>query len=93
MVEVSRDGRYVTNWLYRAWDEQFYPDGVRGWLAKLDAAPGGGLALDAELIIRARKSARALCQGPPPEAEARHVAVILDRGNGIAGSKANRCRG
>jgi len=38
MVEVSRDGRYVTNWLYRAWDEQFYPDGVRGWLAKLDAA-------------------------------------------------------
>jgi methanethiol oxidase len=32
MVEVSRDGRrvYVTNSLYRSWDEQFYPDGLRG---------------------------------------------------------------
>ena len=30
MVEVSRDGRrvYVTNSLYGAWDDQFYPDGV-----------------------------------------------------------------
>ena len=27
MVEISRDGRrvYVTNSLYRTWDEQFYP--------------------------------------------------------------------
>ena len=41
MVEVSRDGRrvYVTNSLYRTWDEQFYPDGIRGWLAKLDVGP------------------------------------------------------
>jgi selenium-binding protein 1 len=48
MVEVSRDGRrvYVTNSLYIAWDEQFYPEGIRGWLAKLDAAPAGGLAPD-----------------------------------------------
>jgi methanethiol oxidase len=54
MVEVSRDGRrvYVTNSLYRAWDEQFYPDGVRGWLAKLDAASGGGLELDAKLFLQ-----------------------------------------
>ena len=30
MVEISRDGRrvYFTNSLYRAWDDQFYPDGV-----------------------------------------------------------------
>ena len=53
MVEVSRDGRrvYVTNSLYRAWDEQFYPDGVRGWLAKLNAASGGGLELDSKLFL------------------------------------------
>ena len=45
MVEVSRDGRrvYVTNSLYRTWDEQFYPDGIRGWMAKLDAEPNGGI--------------------------------------------------
>ena len=30
MVEISRDGKrvYVTNSLYRTWDEQFYPDGI-----------------------------------------------------------------
>ncbi len=39
MVEISRDGRriYVTNSLYSAWDEVFYPDGVGAWMAKLDA--------------------------------------------------------
>ncbi|MGW0889853.1 selenium-binding protein SBP56-related protein [Saccharopolyspora sp. NPDC002578] len=49
MVEVSRDGRrvYVTNSLYGAWDDQFYPDGVGAWMAKLDADPAGGLAVDA----------------------------------------------
>jgi selenium-binding protein 1 len=53
MVEVSRDGRrvYVTNSLYRSWDEQFYPEGIRGWLAKLDASPNGGLQLDAKLFL------------------------------------------
>src|SRR5205823_3351310 len=39
MVEVSRDGKrvYVSNGLYKAWDDQFYPDGLKGWVAKLDA--------------------------------------------------------
>jgi selenium-binding protein 1 len=50
MVEVSRDGRriYVTNSLYGAWDDQFYPDGVGAWMAKIDTDPdtGGGLAID-----------------------------------------------
>jgi methanethiol oxidase len=49
MVEVSRDGRriYVTNSLYGAWDDQFYPDGVGSWLAKIDTDPtAGGLTLD-----------------------------------------------
>ncbi|GAA2206343.1 selenium-binding family protein [Nonomuraea monospora] len=38
MVEVSRDGRrvYLTNSLYGAWDDQFYPDGVGAWMAKID---------------------------------------------------------
>ena len=40
MVEVSRDGRrvYFTNSLYTPWDNQFYPDGIRGWMAKVDVA-------------------------------------------------------
>src|SRR5439155_22689306 len=37
MAEVSRDGKrtYLTNWLYSAWDEQFYTDGVGSWMVKL----------------------------------------------------------
>ncbi|GAB3979040.1 selenium-binding protein SBP56-related protein [Plantactinospora veratri] len=49
MVEVSRDGRrvYLTNSLYGAWDDQFYPDGVGAWQAKLDVdTERGGIALD-----------------------------------------------
>ncbi|GII59385.1 selenium-binding protein [Planotetraspora thailandica] len=40
MVEVSRDGNrvYVTNSLYGSWDDQFYPDGVGAWMAKVDTA-------------------------------------------------------
>jgi len=48
MAEVSRDGQriYLTNSLYRSWDDQFYPDGVGAWLAKIDTDPhaGGGPA-------------------------------------------------
>jgi len=53
MVEVSRDGRrvYLTNSLYRAWDSQFYPDGIRGWMVKCDAAAAGGLKLDPEFYL------------------------------------------
>jgi methanethiol oxidase len=49
MVEISRDGRrvYVTNSLYAAWDDIFYPDGVGAWMAKLDADPDTG-GLDAD---------------------------------------------
>ncbi len=49
MIEISRDGRrvYVTNSLYAAWDEVFYPDGVGAWMAKLDAdISAGGLVPD-----------------------------------------------
>jgi len=53
MVEVSRDGRrvYFTNSLYAAWDKQFYPDGIRGWMVKLDVAPEGGIRLDPRLFV------------------------------------------
>jgi selenium-binding protein 1 len=48
MVEVSRDGErvYFTNSLYGAWDDQFYPEGVGAWMAKLDVGSGGGIAFD-----------------------------------------------
>jgi selenium-binding protein 1 len=53
MVEVSRDGRriYLTNSLYAAWDDQFYPDGINGWAVKLDADPSGGMRLDPDFFV------------------------------------------
>jgi selenium-binding protein 1 len=53
MVEVSRDGQrvYLTNSLYSPWDAQFYPDGIRGWMVKLDAPADGGLALDPDFLV------------------------------------------
>jgi selenium-binding protein 1 len=53
MVEISRDGRrlYVTNSLYAAWDDIFYPDGVGAWVAKLDAdLSGGGIVVDSRFF-------------------------------------------
>jgi selenium-binding protein 1 len=48
MVEISRDGRrvYFTNSLYGTWDEQFYPDGIRGWIARLNIGDSGEMAFD-----------------------------------------------
>jgi len=53
MVEVSRDGKrvYITNSLYTPWDAQFYPDGIRGWAAKLSVEPAGGLTFDPRFFI------------------------------------------
>jgi selenium-binding protein 1 len=53
MVEVSRDGRrvYTTNSLYSSWDPQFYPDGIEGWMAKLDVTPDGGLEFDRNFLV------------------------------------------
>jgi methanethiol oxidase len=53
MVEISRDGKrvYLTNSLYAAWDDIFYPDGVGAWMAKLDAdQQTGGLAVDPRFL-------------------------------------------
>ncbi|PSN82448.1 selenium-binding protein [Candidatus Marsarchaeota G1 archaeon BE_D] len=60
MLEVSRDGKriYVTNSLYVAWDNQFYPEGITGWVVKLNADPNGGLKLDERFFVDL-KNARA----------------------------------
>jgi methanethiol oxidase len=53
MVEVSRDGKrvYITNSLYSPWDAQFYPDGIRGWMAKVDVQEEGGISLDPRFLV------------------------------------------
>ena len=53
MVEVSRDGKraYLTNALFTPWDNQFYPDGIKGWMAKFDVKPGGGISLDEKFFL------------------------------------------
>jgi selenium-binding protein 1 len=53
MVEVSRDGRriYFTNSLYASWDKQFYPDGVDGWMVKLDVDSNGVMKLDPNFFV------------------------------------------
>jgi selenium-binding protein 1 len=53
MVEVSRDGQrvYFTNSLYGAIDPQFYPDGIKGWMVKLDAGANGGMEFDKNFFV------------------------------------------
>ncbi|CAG4894830.1 selenium-binding family protein [Paraburkholderia gardini] len=53
MVEISRDGKrvYFTNSLYGAVDSQFYPEGIDGWMVKLDAGADGGLAFDPKFFL------------------------------------------
>jgi selenium-binding protein 1 len=61
MVEISRDGKrvYFTNSLYGAWDEQFYPDGIDGWMVKLAVdTERGGMTLDKSFFLQWPKSHR-----------------------------------
>jgi selenium-binding protein 1 len=53
MVEVSRDGRrvYFTNSLYASWDKQFYPQGIDGWMVKLDVGQDGAMKFDPKLFV------------------------------------------
>ncbi len=53
MVEVSRDGRriYFTNSLYSAVDGQLYPDGIKGWMVKVNAKPEGGIEFDEDFFL------------------------------------------
>jgi selenium-binding protein 1 len=54
MVEISRDGRrvYLSNGLYRSWDDQFYPDGLQGWIAKLDVGQDGGIKMAEDFFLQ-----------------------------------------
>jgi len=60
MVEVSRDGQrvYFTNSLYSSIDVQFYPDGINGWMVKLDTAPEGGIEFDPDFFVEWPKGYR-----------------------------------
>jgi selenium-binding protein 1 len=60
MVEISRDGRrvYITNSLYSPWDAQFYPDGIRGWMARIDVDPKGGIAFDENFLVEFEEGLR-----------------------------------
>jgi selenium-binding protein 1 len=53
MLELSRDGRriYLSNSLYGAWDAQFFPEGIRGWVTLVNANPGGGLEIDRDFFV------------------------------------------
>ena len=54
MVEISKDGKrvYFTNSLYGAWDAQFYPDGIDGWMVKIDVdTENGGMTLDEKFFL------------------------------------------
>lgn len=61
MVELSRDGRrvYFTNGLYSTVDDQFYPDGIRSWMVKLDVSPEGGIAFDEDFFLEFEPELRA----------------------------------
>ena len=60
MVEISRDGKrvYLTNSLYSPWDAQFYPDGIRGWMAKIDVGASGDMALDRRFLVELEEGVR-----------------------------------
>ena len=75
MVELSRDGRrvYLTNGLYSPWDPQFYPDGLDGWMVKLDARPEGGMAFDPKFFLEMEQGLRS----PPGAAPGRRRLVRL----------------
>ena len=53
MVEISRDGKrvYFTNSLYGAIDPQFYPEGIDGWMVKLDVGEHGGIEFDKNFFV------------------------------------------
>lgn len=53
MVEISRDGHrvYFTNSLYSSVDDQIYPDGLSGWMVKLNVDQNGGISLDQDFFI------------------------------------------
>ena len=91
MVEVSRDGRrvYLTNSLYTPWDAQFYPDGIRGWMAKLDVEARRAASPRREVLRRVRGRA-ASAPGAAP-GRRRVVRLVLLRVMTVRCSSARGC--
>jgi len=60
MIDVSHDGRrvYMTNALHTDWDRQFYPDGIRGWMAKVDTGVSGRVELDPRFFVEFEDAVR-----------------------------------
>ncbi|MHB1611425.1 MAG: selenium-binding protein SBP56-related protein [Sulfobacillus sp.] len=52
MLELSRDGKrlYGTNSLYSSWDDQFYPQGIPGFMFKADITDHG-MTLDGRFAV------------------------------------------
>jgi methanethiol oxidase len=40
------------------WDAQFYPDGIRGWMARVDVAPECGMAFDEPFLVESEEGLR-----------------------------------
>ena len=53
MVESSLDGKrlYFTNSLYSTWDDQFYPDGIKGWMVKINIQNDGTMQFDNDFFV------------------------------------------
>ena len=53
MVEISRDGtpHLLHQLSLHSWDAQFYPEGIKGWMVKLDAKPEGGIEFDEDFFL------------------------------------------
>jgi selenium-binding protein 1 len=49
---------YLTNSLYTPWDAQFYPDGINGWMTKLDVGAAGGIAFDPKFFVEFEQGIR-----------------------------------
>ena len=49
---IERTGYSRTNSLYGAVDPQFYPEGIDGWMVKLDAGKDGGIAFDPKFLVQ-----------------------------------------
>jgi len=51
----SRSAAMATRLLYElallSVDEQFYPDGVKSWMVKIDTNPKGGIKLDEKFFV------------------------------------------
>ena len=56
--ERKREGTVTRRRRWIGWDAQFYPDGIRGWMVKLDAHPEGGIAFDRNFFLEFEEGMR-----------------------------------